>query len=206
MLIVLGPRPDLASAVSMPMFWMKLAAPLALAVAFFATSSRLARPGDRAKEAWVVVSALLLMLWATAAVELAVAPHDREDRLSRAPRPGLASQASRCCRCRSCSRCSLRCEGWARRSRLLRAYRPVRLRAAWQPWSTRCTAQRWPFLFWRSGTCWESPCRLPSPRLPVHGCCVGYSARGLNRWSTATRASAWRSARDASVSASHAED
>lgn len=74
MLVVLGPRPDLAAALALPMFWLKLALPLALAAALFAASSRLARPGGRAGSAWVGVAALLLALWALAIADLALAP------------------------------------------------------------------------------------------------------------------------------------
>lgn len=74
MLALLGPRPDLASAVSLPMFWIKLALPLGLAIAFFVAATRLARPGGRAKGAWIAVVATLAALWTLAAVELAAAP------------------------------------------------------------------------------------------------------------------------------------
>ena len=74
MVVFLGPRVDLAAAVSLPMFWLKFVVPLCLAVAFFGASTRLARPGDRAREAWIIVVAVLAMLWTMAAVDLAAAP------------------------------------------------------------------------------------------------------------------------------------
>ena len=74
MLGVLGPRADLAAAVSMPMFWLKFAVPLCLAIAFLVASTRLARPGGRAKGAWIAVGATLVMLWTMAGVDLAAAP------------------------------------------------------------------------------------------------------------------------------------
>ncbi len=46
-LVVLGPRPDLASAAGLPAFWLKLAFPVALACAAYVASCRLARPGAR---------------------------------------------------------------------------------------------------------------------------------------------------------------
>lgn len=74
MLAVLGPRADLASAMSLPMFWMKFAVPLCLAIAFFVASTRLARPGGRAKGAWITIVAALVMLWTVAGIDLAAAP------------------------------------------------------------------------------------------------------------------------------------
>ena len=71
---ILGPRPDLAAAVYIPMFWLKFMVPFGLAAAFFIASSRLARPGGRAKAAWKAVATMLAMLWAAAAVSLWAAP------------------------------------------------------------------------------------------------------------------------------------
>ncbi|MDQ6684781.1 MAG: DUF1109 domain-containing protein [Pseudomonadota bacterium] len=42
--VMLGPRPDLASAVLLPAFWLKLAFPVSLAMAAYAATCRLARP------------------------------------------------------------------------------------------------------------------------------------------------------------------
>lgn len=74
MLAILGPRADIASATSMPMFWLKLAVPLSLAIAFLVASTRLARPAGRARGPWTVVVATLGILWAAAAFALAIAP------------------------------------------------------------------------------------------------------------------------------------
>ena len=74
MLAVLGPRADLASAISLPMFWLKFAVPLGLAIAFLVASTRLARPGGRATGAWIAVAAALAMLWTVASINLAEAP------------------------------------------------------------------------------------------------------------------------------------
>ena len=74
MLAALGPRADLASAVSMPMFWMKFVVPLCLAIAFYIASTRLARPGGRAKGACISAAAVLAMLWTAAGIDLATAP------------------------------------------------------------------------------------------------------------------------------------
>lgn len=74
MLAALPPRADFAAAMSLPMFWLKFAVPLCLAVAFFVASTRLARPGGRAKGAWVTVVAALVMLWTVSSIDLAAAP------------------------------------------------------------------------------------------------------------------------------------
>ena len=74
MLAVLGPRADLASAMSMPMFWLKFAVPLCLAVAFFIASTRLARPGGEAKGPWTTVIGATALLWTAASIDLAAAP------------------------------------------------------------------------------------------------------------------------------------
>ena len=74
MLAALGPRADIASAVSMPMFWLKFAVPLCLAIAFLIASTRLARPGGRAKGAWITVMAVLVVLWTAASIDVAAAP------------------------------------------------------------------------------------------------------------------------------------
>ncbi len=77
MLAVLGPRADFAAAMSLPMFWLKFAVPLWLAIAFFVASARLARPGGRAKGAWVTVVAALVMLWTASSIDLAAAQADQ---------------------------------------------------------------------------------------------------------------------------------
>ncbi len=74
MLAMLGPRADLASAMSLPMFWLKFAVPLCLAIAFLVAATRLARPGGRAKGPWIIVAAALVMLWTLASIDLAAAP------------------------------------------------------------------------------------------------------------------------------------
>ncbi len=74
MLAVLRPRADLAAAIALPMFWLKFAVPLCLAIAFFVASTRLARPGGRAAGVWVAVVATLVMLWAAACIDAAAAP------------------------------------------------------------------------------------------------------------------------------------
>ncbi len=70
MLAFLGPRPDLASAVGMPMFWLKLAVPSLLMALFVFATTRLSRPADQAKGACVAVAALVAVLWAGAFLDL----------------------------------------------------------------------------------------------------------------------------------------
>lgn len=74
MVVALGPRADLAAAASLPMFWLKLALPAGVAAAAFAALTRLARPGESARAAALVLAGLLAALWAMAAAELAAAP------------------------------------------------------------------------------------------------------------------------------------
>lgn len=73
MLATLGARPDLASASALPMFWLKLAFPAALAVPAFVATSRLARPGDSARGSWVAIGAIVASIWAFAGASLASA-------------------------------------------------------------------------------------------------------------------------------------
>lgn len=77
MLAALGPRADITSAMPLPMFWLKFAVPLCLAIAFFVACARLARPGGRAKGAWITVVAALVMLWTASSIDLAAAPADQ---------------------------------------------------------------------------------------------------------------------------------
>lgn len=71
MAILLGVRPDLADAVRLPMFWVKLAFAGSLAAASLLAAMRLSRPGMRL--AWVpgMLAVPLLAMWALAAVVLA---------------------------------------------------------------------------------------------------------------------------------------
>jgi hypothetical protein len=74
MLLTMGARPDLAQAIAMPMFWMKVLFPAAVACAGFATLARLARPGvSPGAGKWAIVLPVLL-LWLMAIATLASAP------------------------------------------------------------------------------------------------------------------------------------
>lgn len=78
MLAWLGVRPDLAQAAREPMFWVKLALPVALLAVALVAATRVSRPGVRAG---LAVEALLLPvggIWALAIASLAAAsPEER---------------------------------------------------------------------------------------------------------------------------------
>ena len=74
MLALLGPRADLSAAVAQPMFWMKLAFPLLLALPAFAAVARLGRPGQSARKAWSMLVAALLLVEAAAIAIVLLAP------------------------------------------------------------------------------------------------------------------------------------
>lgn len=80
MATLLGPRPDLATAVLLPMFWVKLAFVACVAAASLAAALRLSRPGWRL--AWVrgALGAPVLAIWLVAVVVLA-----RADAAQRVP-------------------------------------------------------------------------------------------------------------------------
>ncbi|RYZ11440.1 MAG: DUF1109 domain-containing protein [Comamonadaceae bacterium] len=63
MLIEYGARRDLLQTMALPMFWVKLAFPLCIAVSGFVLSQRLARPGVKARAAWTGVLLPVLLLW-----------------------------------------------------------------------------------------------------------------------------------------------
>lgn len=67
---LLGLRPDIAQAVYLPMFWVKLMFPLALALAAFVATSRLSRPGVSLGHAGWMLAAPVATIWALGAVVL----------------------------------------------------------------------------------------------------------------------------------------
>lgn len=81
MAIAMGVRSDIAEAVFLPMFWMKLAFPSSIAIAMYCAATRLARPGVRLGRApaTTVVAALAAIWLLAAAVLLNAAPADRND-------------------------------------------------------------------------------------------------------------------------------
>jgi hypothetical protein len=81
MLASLGVRADLATAGDVPLFWAKLGVPLVVAAVGAVAVRRLARPGGDAPLAAVGAVALLAVLWALAAVDVAAAPAAERSRL-----------------------------------------------------------------------------------------------------------------------------
>ena len=73
MLAMLGVRPDLAEAVRLPMFWVKLGFVACLAWASLLASLRLSRPGRRLEWVPATLAAPVLVMWAIAGVVLAAA-------------------------------------------------------------------------------------------------------------------------------------
>ncbi len=79
MAILLGVRPDLAQAVRLPMFWMKLAFPACLAAGALYAAARLSRPGMQLGRVSAALAAPPLAMWLLAAfVLLTVAAGERE--------------------------------------------------------------------------------------------------------------------------------
>lgn len=74
MALLIGVRTDLDTAVWLPMFWIKLAFPAAVAVASVYAASRLSRPGARLGRVPVALAAPLALMWVLAAYALLGAP------------------------------------------------------------------------------------------------------------------------------------
>lgn len=70
MAIVLGVRPDIAEAARLPMFWVKLAFPAALAAGALLATVRLSRPGARLGRVPAAIAAPVLAVWLLAAIVL----------------------------------------------------------------------------------------------------------------------------------------
>lgn len=80
MALALGVRPDLAGAVRLPMFWGKLLFPAVLLGGALWVTLRLARPGAPLGRAPLTVIGPVIIMWATAAVVMAVtAPALRDE-------------------------------------------------------------------------------------------------------------------------------
>lgn len=78
MLLWLGPRPDIASAVALPMFWLKLAFPASLAVAALVVLYRLSFPGVQLGRAPIGLALPPALVWMMAGAALLMAvPGDR---------------------------------------------------------------------------------------------------------------------------------
>jgi hypothetical protein len=65
-----GIRPDLVTAMHLPMFWVKLAIPAALAAAALLAARRLGRPGARLRGVPRALAAPVAIIWALAAGQL----------------------------------------------------------------------------------------------------------------------------------------
>jgi len=74
MLATLHLRADLAAALHVPMFWLKLAVPLVVAALAIAALRRLARPGGRAGSAVALSATFLALLAACAVADVVIAP------------------------------------------------------------------------------------------------------------------------------------
>lgn len=72
-LVWLGPRPDIAAAAQLPMFWLKLGLPAALAIAALVALRRLGYPGMRLGHVPLAVAAPLGAVWLLAAAALLTA-------------------------------------------------------------------------------------------------------------------------------------
>lgn len=78
MLWRLGVRPDIADAVALPMFWVKLVFPAALAALALLAATRLSRPGMTLNALGPLLAAPVLVIWLLAGVALlGAAPQDR---------------------------------------------------------------------------------------------------------------------------------
>lgn len=78
MVMLLGVRPDIADAVRLPMFWVKLAFPAALAAVALLAAVRLSRPGMALGRLGSALAAPVLAIWLLAGVSLlGAAPEDR---------------------------------------------------------------------------------------------------------------------------------
>ncbi|QNB08403.1 DUF1109 domain-containing protein [Herbaspirillum frisingense] len=74
MLKVYGLRPDLGVMLEVPMFWIKLAFPSALAVGAMLVLRRLMRPGLRVGATWAGIALPSLAIWAGGALVLLASP------------------------------------------------------------------------------------------------------------------------------------
>ncbi|MCA1323563.1 NrsF family protein [Herbaspirillum sp. alder98] len=74
MLKIYGLRPDLAVMLGVPLFWIKLAFPITLAVGTMLVLRRLVRPGLRVGARWAGIGLPTLAVWVGGALVLASAP------------------------------------------------------------------------------------------------------------------------------------
>lgn len=74
MLLIYGLRIDLGTMLSMPLFWIKLAVPAALAAGALLVLRRLLLPGRRVGAGWAGIAAPALAIWIAGALVLMGAP------------------------------------------------------------------------------------------------------------------------------------
>ena len=74
MLARFGTRPDLASVVGTPLFWIKLAFPAVVAVGAFLVTVRLSRPGMRVEKRWTILAIPMAAVGIAALWTLGFAP------------------------------------------------------------------------------------------------------------------------------------
>lgn len=80
MALTLGVRADIADAAMLPMFWVKLAFPVSVAIAALFAATRLARPGMRLGRVPATLVAVVAAMWVLAAVVLInAAPTERSN-------------------------------------------------------------------------------------------------------------------------------
>lgn len=78
MLILLGVRPDIAEAVHLTMFWMKLAFPSLLLIGALLATVRLSRPGVRLGQVPIAIAGPVIAVWLLSALVLInAAPEDQ---------------------------------------------------------------------------------------------------------------------------------
>lgn len=78
MVLLLGVRPDIADAVRLPMFWVKLVFPAVLAAVTLLAAVRLSRPGMTLGRLGSALAAPVLAIWLLAGLSLlGAAPEDR---------------------------------------------------------------------------------------------------------------------------------
>ncbi|MGH8783258.1 DUF1109 domain-containing protein [Paraburkholderia sp.] len=73
--LLYGVRGDMPNPLAMPLFWAKLAFPLAVVAGALKLAGRLARPGARAAFAWTAVAAPVLAVWIASALIIWATPH-----------------------------------------------------------------------------------------------------------------------------------
>ncbi|HEY1609579.1 MAG TPA: DUF1109 domain-containing protein, partial [Paraburkholderia sp.] len=80
-LVLYGPRHDLDKMLAAPLFWLKLAFPVCVALGAAVGIARIARPGMQVRYAWVGVALPAALLWAAGALVWLFAPPALRDGL-----------------------------------------------------------------------------------------------------------------------------